>query len=54
VNIIWDEEKNEKLIKERGLSFEQVATMILEKKYVAIVKHPKRPKQTIFLLPIRG
>jgi uncharacterized DUF497 family protein len=54
VNILWDEEKNEKLKMERGISFEEIAMMILDKKYIAVVKHPKRPSQMIFLIPIHG
>ena len=54
MNIIWDEDKNSKLKKQRGISFDEVATLILQKKYVAIVKHPKRPQQRIFLIPIHG
>jgi uncharacterized DUF497 family protein len=54
VNIIWDEEKNEKLKSERGISFEEVAELIVQKKYVGIVKNPNRPHQRVFLVPIHG
>ena len=54
MNIIWDDEKNDKLKTERGISLEEVAVLILQKKYVEIVKHPKRPGQRIFLIPING
>jgi uncharacterized DUF497 family protein len=54
VNIIWDEAKNSRLKKERGISFEEVATLILQKKYVVIVEYPKRSPQRIFLIPIHG
>jgi uncharacterized DUF497 family protein len=54
VNIIWDEDKNNKLKEERGISFDEVAELILQKKYVTILKHPKHPHQWIFLIPIRG
>ncbi|MBI4430072.1 MAG: BrnT family toxin [Ignavibacteriales bacterium] len=54
MNILWDEEKNEKLKRERGISFEEIAIMILEKKYVRVVKHPRRRGQRIFLVPIGG
>jgi uncharacterized DUF497 family protein len=54
MNIVWDEDKSAKLKKERGISLEEVATLILQKKYVDIVKHPKRPKQKLFLIPING
>lgn len=45
MNIIWDEEKSAKLKKERGISLDEVAEMILRKHYVDIVKHPKRAGQ---------
>ena len=54
MNIIWDDEKNNKLKKERGISFEEIAALILQKKYIEIVKHQKRTDQKIFLLPING
>jgi uncharacterized DUF497 family protein len=54
VNIIWDDEKSARLKKERGISFDEVAVLILQKKYVDIVKHPKRPGQRMFLIPING
>ncbi len=53
MDIKWDENKNSKLKKERGISFEEVAELILYKKYTAIVKHPKCPNQRIFLIPIK-
>jgi uncharacterized DUF497 family protein len=54
MNIIWDEEKSAKLKKDRGISLDEVALMILQKKYVDIVKHPKRTGQRMFLIPING
>ena len=33
---------------------EEVAALILQKRYVDIVKHPKRPGQWMFVLPIKG
>ena len=54
MNIIWDDEKDEKLKKERGISLEEIAELIIEKKYVKIMKHPNRPEQMIFLVPIKG
>ena len=52
MNIIWDDDKNAKLKKERKLSFEDIAVLILEQKYVEILQHPKRPGQMIFIIPI--
>ena len=36
----WDERKNEKLKKERGISFEEVILCIQEGKVLAILEHP--------------
>ena len=54
MNIIWDDDKNIKLKKERKISFDEIALLILEQKYLEIVKHPKRPEQRIFILPIKN
>jgi len=54
MEIIWDETKNKKLQQERGISFEEIAVLILQKKYIEIVRHPQRPQQRIFLIPMRG
>jgi len=54
VDIVWDEKKNKRLIAERGISFERVSELIVEKEYVAILENPVREGQYIFLLPIEG
>jgi len=53
MQILWDNEKNRKLIKERGLSLETFASLILEKKYLAILKNPSRGEQKIFVIPFQ-
>ena len=53
MQIIWDTEKNRKLIAERGLSLEIFASLILENKYLAILKNPSRVEQKIFIIPYR-
>ena len=40
-----------KLISERGISFETIASLILDKKYIAILKNPSRGEQKIFVIP---
>ncbi len=52
MDIIWDELKSDRLKKERGISLDEVATLILQKTYIDIVKHPKRPGQLMFVIPI--
>ena len=51
MRILWDNEKNQKLIAERGLSLEVFASLILKKEYHAILKNPSRPEQKIFIIP---
>lgn len=50
MNIHWDEAKNKKLKETRGVSFEHVAHMILEKKYLAVLENPAHPDQMIFIV----
>ncbi len=54
MNIIWDNEKNSKLIKDRHISFDEIALLILEQKYIEILQHPKRPGQMIFIIPMHN
>jgi len=51
MQIIWDKAKNGRLTAERGLSFDTFASLILEKKYIAILKNPSRDGQKIFIVP---
>lgn len=52
--IFWDEIKNRKLISERNISFERIADIILEKKYLDIVHNPSRPDQLMFIIEHEG
>jgi len=54
VRILWDDEKNRKLISERGISFETFASLILDNRYLAILKNPSRGEQKIFVIPYRN
>jgi len=54
MQILWDSEKNRKLVAERGLSFDEFASIILEKKYLAILKNPSREEQKIFIIPFQN
>jgi len=51
MQIIWDSDKNRKLLVERKLSLETFASLILEKKYCAILKNHSRKEQKIFIIP---
>jgi uncharacterized DUF497 family protein len=49
MQIIWDENKNHKLMTDRGISFEIFADIIISKKYIDILENPSRPNQMIFI-----
>jgi uncharacterized DUF497 family protein len=48
--ILWDEKKNIKLIKERGVSFEVFADLILNRQYYEILENPSRKNQFIAIV----
>ncbi len=51
----WNSEKNEELIKERGISFERVICHIEKQEVLDIIKHPntsKYPNQRMFIINI--
>jgi uncharacterized DUF497 family protein len=53
----WDPEKNEKIKRERGVSFEEIALLLGAGCVWAVTKHwntEKYPSQRIFLIPIDG
>jgi uncharacterized DUF497 family protein len=53
----WNDEKNELLKKERGVSFEQVVLAIVSGDLIDRVKHPnpgKYPNQKVLLVKIEG
>jgi uncharacterized DUF497 family protein len=54
VKIIWDEKKNDLLIQTRGISFDEVSELIIEKQYYAILEHPSRRNQMLFIIPYKG
>jgi len=54
MQIIWDTDKNRKLLADRGLSLEIFASLILDKKYCAILKNPSRKDQKIFIIPYQN
>ncbi len=52
--IIWDDEKNNLLEKERNISFSQISEIILRKKYLDILDIPARPNQQVFVVKLNG
>ena len=55
-HVEWNDEKNIRLKKERGVSFEDVVISILEGRLLATIKHinPKYAHQKIFIVDINN
>ena len=53
MDIIWDDKKNEWLIINRGISFEEISEIILNKDYIEIIENPTRVNQQYFIMNIR-
>jgi len=54
MEIVWDNEKNEGLTINRGISFEEIAEIILNKDYLEIIENPRRENQQYFIINIRN
>jgi uncharacterized DUF497 family protein len=54
MGIIWDPEKQRKLLAEREIDLREVADLIVAGKYLDILEHPKRPSQQLFILQYHG
>ena len=52
-SIIWDKEKNEKLILERNISFDEIIQMIMDGMYMDIIENPVREGQMYFVMEIQ-
>ena len=52
-NIIWDKSKNERLVLERDISFEEISQMIMNDEYIDIIENPVREGQLYFVMEIR-
>jgi uncharacterized DUF497 family protein len=48
----WAQEKNEKIKKERGMSFEEIAYLISAEQILGIEEHPGRSTQKLYILNI--
>jgi len=54
VNIIWDENKNEWLVINRGISFEEISAKLTNNDYLDILENPTRKDQFYFVLNINN
>ncbi len=54
MDIFWYKAKNDWLQANRGVSFEEIASRILDQDYIDILENPARDNQMVFLMNIRG
>ena len=52
--ILWNETKDAKLRKERGVSFEDVVERIVSSDVLDILEHRTRKNQKIFVIALKG
>ena len=50
--IFWDEEKNNKLIADRNISFDEISEIILREEYLDILENPSKENQMIFIVQL--
>ncbi len=48
--IYWDEDKNNNLIAERNISFDEISEIILREEYLDILENPSKENQMIFIV----
>ena len=51
MGITWDTQKARKLREERGIDIREIAELIADGRYTAILENPSRPSQFIFVVP---
>jgi len=54
VDIVWDENKNRWLKKNRKVSFEQIKEKILNEDYITILENPTRDNQLYFIMHLNN
>ena len=52
MEIIWDSKKNDWLIINRNISFEEISEIILKKEYKEIIENPTRSDQNCFVIEV--
>lgn len=50
MKIIWDNQKAEKLPRERDISIEAIADLLMRNEFLEILENPKHPDQMMFIV----
>lgn len=54
MEVTWDPDKERALRKQRKIEIREIADLIVDGRYTAILENPSRPSQFIFVLPYHG
>ena len=50
MKVIWDNQKAEKLLRERDISVEAIADMLMRNEFLEILENPRHPDQMMFII----
>ena len=50
MKVIWDNQKAEKLLRERDISVEAIADMLMRNEFLEILENPRHPYQMMFII----
>jgi uncharacterized DUF497 family protein len=50
MKVIWDIQKAEKLLRERNISVEAIADLLMKNEFLEILENPKHPDQMMFIV----
>ncbi len=55
-NLVWDEEKNIRLKKERSIGFDDVFDILMRDQFLDVIKNPSKnfPNQQVFVVKINN
>ena len=51
MKVIWYEGKARKLQRDRNISLEEIADLLMNQQFLEILEHPQCPDQMIFIVP---
>ena len=54
MKVIWDKGKAKKLLRERNISLEEIAELLMNKQFLEILENPRHPNQMIFILSYKN
>lgn len=54
MKVVWDKDKEKQLFRERNISLEEIAELLMNKQYFEILENPRHPNQMIFTLSYKN